>query len=178
MASLTCRPQRPACAAPAPKKNLVVGIGAMLASNDAGATLVTYSLGSCVGVSIYDPVAKVGGMLHALLPDSSVSADRAASRPYTFVDLGLPAMFLAVYALGAVKLRLIVKMAGGAGFLDHKKIFNIGMRNIEAVMAMLAGNGVKLEAHATGGRESRTMRLDLNTGEITLDIPGRQLVSL
>ena len=164
--------------AAAPKKNIVVVMGDMLVSNDTGATLTTDSLGSCVGVTIYDPVAKVGGMLHAMLPDSAINADRAAARPYMFVDLGLPAMFHAVYALGGVKQRLDVKIAGGAEFLDVKKIFNIGSRNVEAVAAMLACNGVKLEASATGGYESRAMRLDLNTGEITLDIPGKNLTSL
>ncbi len=161
-----------------PKKSLVVGMGDMLSSNDASAQLVTYSLGSCVGVTIYDPVAKVGGMLHAMLPDSTINAERATARPNMFVDTGLPAMFHAVYALGGLKHRLIVKMAGGAEFLDEKKIFNIGQRNIEAVRNMLARNGVKLEAHNTGGHESRTMRLDLTTGSVTLDLPGRKAVAL
>ncbi len=161
-----------------PKKSLVVGMGDMLSSNDASAQLVTYSLGSCVGVTIYDPVAKVGGMLHAMLPDSTINAERATSRPNMFVDTGLPAMFHAVYALGGLKHRLIVKMAGGAEFLDEKKVFNIGQRNIEAVINMLARNGVKLEANQTGGHESRTMRLDLTTGCVTLDLPGRKAVVL
>lgn len=162
----------------APKKSIVVGMGDMLASNDTSALLVTYSLGSCVGVTIYDPVAKVGAMLHAMLPDSSINAERASSRPNMFVDLGLPGMFHAVYALGGVRGRIIVKLAGGAEFLDQKKIFNIGGRNIEAVTGMLARNGVKLAASETGGHESRTMRLDLNTGAVTLDIPGKKIINL
>jgi chemotaxis protein CheD len=157
-----------------PKKNLVVGMGDMLVSNDASAQMVTYSLGSCVGVTIYDPAAKVGGMLHAMLPDSTINAERATSRPNMFVDTGLPAMFHAVYALGGQKLRLIVKLAGGAEFLDENKVFNIGHRNLEATITMLARNGVKLTANATGGHESRTMRLDLGTGVVTLDLPGRK----
>ena len=161
-----------------PKKTLIVGMGDMLVSNDSSAQLVTYSLGSCVGVTIYDSVAKVGGMLHAMLPDSTINAERAASRPNMFVDSGLPAMFHAVYALGGLKHRMVVKVAGGAEFLDKNKVFNIGRRNIEALMTMLARNGVKLEASATGGHESRTMRLDLNTGAVTLDIPGREAFTL
>ena len=90
-----------------PKKSLIVGMGDMLVSNDASAQLATYSLGSCVGVTIYDPIAKVGGMLHAMLPDSTINADRAASRPNMFVDTGLPAMFHAVYALGGLKHRIV-----------------------------------------------------------------------
>lgn len=95
-----------------------------------------------------------------------------------FVDTGLPAMFHAVYALGGWKQRVVIKMAGGAEFLDQNKVFNIGNRNIEAVVTMLARNGVTLKASATGGHESRTMRLDLTTGSVTLDMPGRKALSL
>ena len=160
-------------AVPAPKKNLIVGMGDMLASNDVSAQLVTYSLGSCVGIAIYDPVAQAGGLLHAMLPDSTINRDRAASRPFMFVDTGLPAMFHAVYALGGVKARMVVKFCGGAEFLDEKKIFRIGSRNVEATLAMLARNQVNVAARATGGHESRTVKLDLANGNFTLDIPGK-----
>lgn len=163
---------------PPPKKSLVVGMGDMLVSNDSSAQLITYSLGSCVGVVIYDPIVRIGGMLHAMLPDSTINAERASSRPNMFVDTGLPSMFHAVYALGGLKHRLVVKMAGGAEFLDQNKVFNIGHRNVEAVVAMLARNSVQLEAKATGGYESRTMRLDLQTGAVTLSTPGKPTTTL
>ena len=153
-------------------------MGDMLVSNDVSVQLVTYSLGSCVGIAIYDPNAKVGGLLHAMLPDSTINPDRAASRPYMFVDTGLPAMFHAVYALGGSKLRMAVKFCGGAQFLDEKKIFKIGARNVTATIAMLARNGVKIIASETGGHESRTMRMDLANGNVTLDIPGKNVYSL
>ena len=93
---------RPAAAdeslvAAAPRKQLIVGMGDMLTSNDTTANLVTYC-SARVGVTIYDPVAKVGGLLHAMLPDSTINAERAGTRPYMFVDTGLLAMFHAVYA--------------------------------------------------------------------------------
>ena len=156
-----------------PKKQLIVGMGEMLTSNDATANIVTYSLGSCVGIVIYDPIAKVGGLLHAMLPDSTINQERAAKRPFMFVDTGLPAMFHAVYALGGLKHRLHIKMAGGAEFLDEKKVFNIGQRNVETTKAMLQRNGVSLAASETGGRESRTVRLDLSNGNFTLELPGK-----
>lgn len=159
--------------AAAPRKQLIVGMGDMLTSNDATAVLVTYSLGSCVGISIYDPVARVGGLLHAMLPDSTINLERAAIRPHMFVDTGLPAMFHAVYALGGAKNRLVVKLAGGAEFLDEKKIFRIGQRNVEFTLRMLERNSVRLAASETGGRESRTVRLDLTNGNLTLDLPGK-----
>ena len=145
----------------------------MLTSNDASAHLVTYSLGSCVGVAIYDPIAKVGGLLHAMLPDSTINPDRAAKRPSMFVDTGLPAMFHAVSALGGLRQRLIVKLVGGAEFLDQNKIFRTGQRNIKATKAMLERIGVTLAASETGGHESRTVRLDLSNGSFTVNIPGK-----
>ncbi len=172
--SATLNPQAPKqWVVAAPKKQLIVGMGDMLVSNDASASLVTYSLGSCVGVSIYDPVAKVGGLLHAMLPDSNINLDRAATRPFMFVDTGLPAMFHAVYTLGGLKHRIIIKLVGGAEFLDEKKIFRIGQRNVETTLALLERNGVKLSARETGGRESRTVRLDLSNGNLLLDLPGK-----
>ena len=155
------------------KKNLVVGMGDMLASGDASAQLVTYSLGSCVGIAIYDPLLRVGGLLHAMLPDSTINLDRAATRPFMFVDTGMPAMFRAVYALGGAKARIVIKFCGGAEFLDEKKIFKIGSRNIAATLAMLARNNVKVAASETGGHESRTIKLDLADGSVLLDIPGK-----
>ena len=173
MATQTSTAQRFGWVAPAPKKSLVIGVGDMLSSNDAQATLVTYSLGSCVGITIYDPVARVGGLLHAMLPDSTINAERATDRPHMFVDTGLPALFHAVYALGGSKARLVVKLAGGAEFMDENKVFKIGSRNVEATVAMLARNGVALTANETGGRESRTLKLDLGTGRLKLETPGR-----
>lgn len=159
-----------------PRKVLIVAMGDLLISNDPVAQLVTFSLGSCVGVSIYDPVAKVGGMLHAMLPDCNLNLERAATHPHMFVNSGLPALFHAVYALGALKQRLVVKLAGGAEFMDKNKIFNIGVRNIGMVVDLLHRNGVSLGAQDIGGFESRTMRLELATGVVTLDTPGRTSV--
>ena len=112
-------------------------------------------------------------MTDLMLPDSTINLERAAKRPFMFVDTGLPAMFHAVYALGGLKHRLLIKMAGGAEFLDEKKVFNIGQRNVETTKAMLQRNGVSLAASETGGRESRTVRLDLSNGNFTLELPGK-----
>ena len=172
--SSTTAPASGCWGAPAPKKKLVVGMGDLMVGNDPTAQLVTYSLGSCVGIAIYDPVAKVGGLLHAMLPDSTINPERAATRLFMFVDTGLPALFHAVYALGGAKQRMTVKLVGGAEFLDGKKIFNIGRRNVEAALAMLARNGVSVAGSETGGHESRTVKLDMANGDFTLDIPGRQ----
>lgn len=158
---------------PVPKVNLVVGMGEMLASNDVNSTLLTYSLGSCVAVAIYDPFAKVGGLLHAMLPDSAFGSERASERPLMFVDTGLPALFHAVYALGGSKSRLVVKLAGGASVLNESKFLNVAQRNIEAAKALLARNGVQIHAEDIGGTDIRTVRLELATGIVYLDVAGK-----
>lgn len=156
------------------KVSLVVGIGDMKVSDRSDTRLITYALGSCVGVVLYDPVAKVGGLLHAMLPESSNNRMRAQDRPAVYVDTGVPALFHAVYALGGVKSRLIVKLAGGAEMLEHSKGMNIGISNVEAVKAILKRNGVSIVASNTGGRDVRTLRLDLATGDLILDTVGKE----
>lgn len=151
---------------------IVVGMGEMCVSDDAGATLVTYSLGSCVGVAVYDPVEQIGGLLHAMLPDSQINPDRARQKPAMFVDTGLMGLFHAAYALGAERERLTIRIAGGAQFLDPNHVFDIGRRNISSLLTMLARNGLKPAASACGGSHSRTLRMELSTGQIRLDYPG------
>jgi len=157
---------------PPPKKKLVVGVADMVASNDAGAEIVTYSLGSCLGVAIYDPQTKVGGLLHLMLPTSTIDSDKAASQPFMFVDTGVPRLFQAVYGLGGERRRLELKVAGGAQFLDDERVFNIGQRNIAALTELLQRNGFGPCAQDLGGRSSRTVRLDLSTGQFFIHTPG------
>ena len=171
-------PPRFGWVAPSPKRNIIVGMADMSASNDPNSTLVTYSLGSCVGVSVYDPVARVGGLLHVKLPDSTINPELAAKQPYIFVDTGVPALFHAVYAMGAIKHRIVVKLVGGAQFLDEKGIFNIGTRNAQATLAILARNGVVASGTALGGQHSRTVRLDVANGTFTIEIPGYEPFTL
>ena len=87
--------------------NVVVGIADMKVSKDVDATLVTHSLGSCIGLAVYDPVAKVGGLLHYMLPESGLDANKAKERPLMFADTGIPLLFKACYNLGAEKKRMI-----------------------------------------------------------------------
>jgi chemotaxis protein CheD len=157
-----------------PKKTLVVGVADLLVSNDPSADIVTYSLGSCLGISVYDPELKIGGLLHVMLPDSTIDANKAANSPLMFVDTGLPSLFHGVYALGADRGRLEVKAAGGAQFLDPGGLFNIGERNQQSLLAMLARNGVQLTRHDFGGVSSRTLKLDLHSGRIAVRCPGRE----
>ena len=155
-----------------PRKTFVVGVADMVVSNDSSAEIVTYSLGSCLGLTIYDPLKKIGGLLHLMLPDSKIDSAKAASAPFMFVDTGVPRLFHAAYNLGADRGRLVVKVAGGAQLLDQQGIFNIGSRNIDALEKLLAQNGLKAHAWDVGGLSSRTLRLDLTTGLVTIKAPG------
>ena len=156
-----------------PRKGLVVGVADMIASNDPAAEIVTHSLGSCLGVMIYDPLRKVGGLLHFMLPDSTIDPIKAVKSPFMFADTGLPRLFRAVYGLGGDKNRLQVKVAGGARFLDDQRLFNIGSRNVTALNDILARNGVSAVAMEVGGQTSRTVRLDLSNGQVSIRTPGQ-----
>ena len=153
--------------------NIVVGVSDMKVSNDSNSTLVTYSLGSCIGITIYDPVVKVGGILHFMLPDSSLDRVKAEKNPYMFGDTGIPALFKAAYKLGAKKQRMKVTVAGGSHVLDQKGFFNIGKRNCMAVRKMFWKNNVMIDHEDVGGNSNRTIRLDVSKGKIRMKISGK-----
>src|SRR5690606_33471231 len=94
--------------------DIVVGMADLRVSNSPDERLVTYALGSCLGIAVYDPTARVGGLLHVMLPLSSTDMARAAENPALFVDTGVPELFRSCYRLGASKQRMIVRVAGGA----------------------------------------------------------------
>ena len=148
--------------------NVVVDIADLAVSADPAATLITYSLGSCIGVALWDPVVRVGGMLHYMLPESQLSPEKARSSPAMFCDTGVPKLFRAAYELGAVKSRLVVKVAGGSQLLDDNGTFNIGKRNYLALRKIFWKNGVMIAAENVGGSLSRTLKLDVGTGAVTI----------
>ncbi len=152
----------------------VVDIADLRVASDPRTTLVTYSLGSCIGVAIWDPKVCVGGMLHYMLPDSSLSPDKAKAKPAMFADTGIPALFRATYELGARKKNLIIKVAGGSQLLDDNGTFNIGKRNYIMLRKIFWKNGVLIGAEDVGGSISRTLRLDLDTGRFTIKSRGQE----
>ncbi len=147
---------------------VVVDIADLAVAADPDVTLITYSLGSCIGVTIWDPVVRVGGMLHYMLPTSELSPERARTSPAMFCDTGVPRLFRATYELGAVKSRLVIKIAGGSQLLDDNGTFNIGKRNYLALRKIFWKNGVMINAENVGGAISRTLKLDVATGAVTI----------
>jgi chemotaxis protein CheD len=157
---------------------LIVGVADMKVSNNPEESIITYSLGSCIGLVIYDPVVKVGGMLHYMLPESSIDKGKAAARPYMFADSGIPRLFKTAYQLGAAKQRMDIYVAGGAEILDQKGFFNIGKRNYIALKKMFFKNKVMINKEDVGGNVNRTVRIDISTGDIFVKTSGSKEVRI
>lgn len=150
----------------------IVGIGEALVSRDPDSVLITYALGSCVAVAIHDPVVRVGGLLHFMLPESKALCSDSSTLPYKFADTGIPLLFHEAYRLGAEKGRMTVCVAGGAQVLDEHGVFNIGKRNLVAMRKILWRAGVMIQSEAVGGSVSRTVRLEIGSGRFWLREPG------
>ncbi len=145
---------------------IVIGISDFKVSNNISDVLVTYALGSCVGVTIYDPVVKVGGLLHFMLPESSLDMRKAGENPAMFADTGIPVLFKTCYELGAKKKRMIVKVAGGASILDDANFFRIGQKNVTAMKKLFWKNNVFIEGEDTGSNCNRTFSIHISTGKV------------
>lgn len=176
----SCRAARtglPGEGATSPLRACVIGAGELRVSDDPEARLTIHALGSCLGVTVHDPVARVGGMLHAALPLSSADPERATRAPGTFVDTGVPALFRECYRLGARKDRMIVTVAGGASAAgeDAEDGFQIGRRNLVVLRKLLWKNGVLVHAEDVGGSQIwRTISLAIGTGRVTLRTSGAE----
>jgi chemotaxis protein CheD len=158
------------------KKRIVIGIGEYAVSNDPDSTIITHALGSCVAVCLWDPVAKVGGMVHVLLPDSKINPERASTQPGAFADTGIPLLFKTAYAQGAVKSRCRVHLVGGAtisGALQMEP--SVGKRNVLAARQMLWRNGVMVEKEHVGGSVARNVSIDVTDG--TVQLSGSQVAA-
>jgi chemotaxis protein CheD len=155
---------------------LTIDIADLQVTKDQNATLVTYALGSCIAVIVYDPVQKAGGMIHYMLPTSKTSPDKAKIKPAMFADTGVPMLFESMYALGCAKENLIVKVAGGGALYDDKGTFNIGKRNYTILRKLFWKNNIIIAAEDVGGRKSRTARLKVRTGEVIVKSQGEEAI--
>lgn len=159
-----------------PRIQRVVGIGEMLVSRDPSEMLVTHSLGSCVGVTLFDPVVRAGGMLHAMLPVSRLDPAKAALAPCMFADTGVNLLLQALFDLGATRRNLLACMAGAACLMDHDDVFRIGERNQMIVRKLLWKNEILLAGEDVGGAVTRTMYLDMGSGDTLLKAFGKTWV--
>ena len=138
----------------------------MKISADPESELVTYSLGSCLGIAIYDPVVRVGGMVHCMLPLGNVDNGKAKTKPFMFVDIGLVMFLRQLFELGVTKSSAVVKVCGGATVLDNMNLFRIGERNYIIFRKLMWKNGMMIAAEDVGGKVTRTMRMEIATGRV------------
>ncbi len=156
------------------KRPRVVGISEFVVTDDPQDVLVTYSLGSCVGVALYDSVAQVGGLIHCMLPLSKGAADKARLKPAMFVDTGIVALLNAMYALGATAENLTTKVAGAASPMDPSGRFRIGERNLTVLRKVLWKNEVMIHGEDVGGTIPRTVKFFMASGQTTILSPGKE----
>jgi chemotaxis protein CheD len=151
---------------------IVVGLGEVQISRDPAAVLTCLGLGSCIGLSAYDPVSRVAGMAHIVLPASDGKNGPLASR---YADVAVPALLEELRKLGALSLRLVVKLAGGAQMSKspgHQATFQIGERNYTAVQGVLSQHRIAVAKVDVGGNRGRTMRLYVESGRATVTTVG------
>ncbi len=155
--------------------SITVGIAEMKVSNHPDDVLVTYSLGSCVGLALYDPTIRVGGLIHCMLPLSRIDPVKAQQNPCMFADIGIPLLLQTLFEMGATKRNLIAKVAGAAQLLDEKHMFNIGERNYTVLRKVLWKNEILIAAESIGGNIARTMHLYMDTGRTTIRSQGQEM---
>lgn len=153
---------------------IIVGVADMGFSTEWDDVIITYSLGSCIGLTLFDSEKHIGGLVHCMLPLSKIDAAKAAANPFMFIDSGVTAFLQALFDLGAQRKSLVAKVAGGAQIMDDKGLFNIGERNNTVVRKMLWKNNILVSGEDVGGSIPRTMSLDLATGRTLLKSGGTE----
>ncbi|MBR2895695.1 MAG: chemotaxis protein CheD [Oscillospiraceae bacterium] len=150
---------------------LTIGIADMQFLKGDG-TLITYALGSCIGICLYDPVLKIGGLLHIMLP---LNMETGRKNPLKYADTGMAEMLRQMESRGASRARLVAKIAGGAKMFEVSggALGNIGQRNIDSVRIQLKKHGIRLAKEDVGGSVARTMSMDVATGTVSVRSYGR-----
>jgi len=151
---------------------IIVNISDARVSNDLNDELVTYSLGSCIGVALYDPVTKTGGMLHYQLPNGQMDSDKARQNPMMFADTGMKFLIDKMTAMGVNRKQLKIKIAGGAQVMNDAKTFQIGKRNYAAIRQILWKNGMFIDAEDIGGHNARNLSLRIADGTVQVKSQG------
>lgn len=147
---------------------IVVKVSDMKLSKTPGDIIVTHALGSCIGIAIHDSLAGVGGILHYMLPKSSIDEKKAEQNPFMFADTGIPLFFQNAYKMGAKKENLRVVMAGGSNLFEENDMFAIGKRNAVIARKLFWKNSVIIDKENVGGNISRTFYLEIGSGSTWL----------
>lgn len=155
-------------------RSIILGVGDYAVSNSPGEILKTYALGSCVAVVCLDVDNKSVGMAHIALPESFVNPDRALQYPAYFADTGIPVLLKEMRRLGYTGSfrKMKVKLAGGSRMMDDDGLFNIGERNLSAIRQFLSEQGLYVSAQDVGGKISRNVMVETDTGHVIIHSRG------
>ena len=156
------------------QNNIVVGLGEIKISNNPNDVLVAYGLGSCLGITFFDPVMKLAGMVHAVLPtcDTSIPQTEASTK---YVCCGIDTLLKKIVDAGGQRGRLVIRMAGGANMLSatsFSDIMNIGQRNIESARQKLSELKFQVAGEEVGGNIGRTVRFYVVDGRVAIRMMG------
>jgi len=154
-------------AVPWTARRVVVGVGELAVSDRRDEVIVTYALGSCVAVCLFDRVATVAALLHFLLPEASINPRRALEQPAAFGDTGIPLLLHRAEQYGLRRDRASVRLVGGAEVAAVPSCAT-GRRNVLAARTILWREGLFLEAQEVGGVSARTVHLSVGDGRLRI----------
>jgi len=165
------------------RRVLRVSIGEFVVSDRSDDVITTVALGSCIAVCLWEPKARVAGMLHFMLPDAALNKERARDQPAVFANTGIPLLFRAAYELGADKKRCAVRLVGGAELAagrqeDGTGVFDVGRRNVLAARAVLWRNGIMTGGELVGGTTARTIAMSVGDGRVIVKTDGAVVAEL
>lgn len=149
-------------------RRVVVGIADCAVCDEPDAVMITYALGSCVAVCVHDPVSRVAGMLHFMLPDSTMDVVRGRANPYVFADTGISRLLEQIRQAGGEPRRLRLKVAGGANVMDACGFFEIGKRNVTSMRKILMTSGLSIDFEDLGGTVFRTVSMEVGNGKVEI----------
>lgn len=149
----------------------IVGVSDLKVSSNPNESIITYALGSCLGITVYDPVARVGGMVHVMLPLSKTDPGKADLKPAMYVDTGFALLMNTLFKMGAQKKNMEIIVAGGASMKQNHEedYFKIGQRNFTTLRKLLWKNDMIIHKSDVGGNRSRTMELWIADGTVTIN---------
>lgn len=147
-----------------------VAISSMKIEKKCSNVLSAQNLGSDLAISIYDPDTGVGGIIHFMLPDSSVYPEAAKKNPLIFADTGIPIFLNAFFSYGTSRQRLVANVAGGADLIvKGKSLFSVGQQNIAKAVVLLAQNKLAIAQQTVGGTKTRHLFIELSSGKTWVD---------
>ncbi len=151
---------------------IIVGMGELAVSNQPSTVLTCLGIGSCVAICAFDPVSRVGGMAHVVLPHGE---NTSAATPSKYANSAVPALLSEITRLGGDRSRLVIKVVGGARISTAPGFdgtFKIGEKNVEGVLAALGREKLSASAMEVGGERGRTVRMYLDTGTVVVQSVG------